>query len=156
MAEFVKLSLVLQAAEMLDQPQKHFFGSSLALRSRRAAPAPSEDGDSVPDISALPRLSRPRSPFAYDDDVSDETSSVDPEDQPAKRARLASNRMLNARNSDTHNSVEKRRRAYLSSCYENLKDSVPMMTNTRASNVKVLRGAAAYIKVNKQISRFLC
>lgn len=152
MADFFKLSLVLQAAEMLEQPKMQHFTSTTSpvLRVRRLPTVPSDD-DAVPDIafasSSRPSV-RPRSPFAYDDDAGsdDASSGMGGEDHPNKRTRLITSRMLNARNSDTHNSVEKRRRAYLASCYEGLKDSVPVLAGSRASNVKVLRGAASYIK----------
>lgn len=150
MADFFKLSLVLQAAEMLEQPKgQMLFPSAPALRMRRPAPPASDDG-AVPDVgTGANRPARQRSPFAYDEDAGgsdDESSAMDADELASKRMRLASSRMLNARNADTHNSVEKRRRAYLASCYEGLKDSVPMLTGSRASNVKVLRGAASYIK----------
>jgi hypothetical protein len=151
MADFFKLSLVLQAAEMLEQPKAQMlFPAAPALRMRRPAPPVSDDG-AVPDVGAI-RPARQRSPFAYDEEgtVSDDGSSMlDADELASKRMRLASSRML-ARNLDTHNSVEKRRRAYLASCYEGLKDSVPMLAGSRASNVKVLRGAASYIKVRSR------
>ena len=46
-----------------------------------------------------------------------------------------------------HNEVEKRRRAYLSHCYTALKEAVPGLENSKASNVTVLRGAVDEIKV---------
>lgn len=87
------------------------------------------------------------SPPAFDDDFDDEP--MDFEDDTRKRPRMAAlkgSRSFLARDAVAHNSVEKRRRAYLASCYEGLKNSIPALANSRASNVKVLRGGAALIK----------
>lgn len=45
-----------------------------------------------------------------------------------------------------HNEVEKRRRAYLSSCYIDLKMLVPSIAQTKASNVTILQTAAGHVK----------
>eukprot|EP00038_Savillea_parva_P030975 m.81984 g.81984 ORF g.81984 m.81984 type:complete len:277 (-) comp9434_c2_seq1:632-1462(-) len=47
--------------------------------------------------------------------------------------------------SETHNEVEKRRRAYLTQCYTRLQCAVPAIADCKASNVTVLRSAAEYI-----------
>eukprot|EP00035_Acanthoeca_spectabilis_P034044 m.26715 g.26715 ORF g.26715 m.26715 type:complete len:478 (+) comp6347_c0_seq2:190-1623(+) len=46
---------------------------------------------------------------------------------------------------DTHNAIERRRRAYLAKCYSELQEVVPTTANRKASNIMILRGAAAYI-----------
>lgn len=46
-----------------------------------------------------------------------------------------------------HNEVEKRRRAYLSSCYVELHELVPTIRATKASNVTILQSAAEHITV---------
>eukprot|EP00035_Acanthoeca_spectabilis_P038556 m.54238 g.54238 ORF g.54238 m.54238 type:complete len:306 (-) comp9186_c0_seq2:158-1075(-) len=46
---------------------------------------------------------------------------------------------------ETHNEVEKRRRAYLTQCYVELQAVVPSIADCKASNVTVLRNAADYI-----------
>ena len=55
---------------------------------------------------------------------------------------------INARRKPTrgpaqHNEVEKKRRAYLSSCYVDLKMLVPSIANVKASNVTILQTAAS-------------
>ena len=45
-----------------------------------------------------------------------------------------------------HNTVEKKRRAYLSSCFRELQDHVPSVSGAKASNVCVLTSAQEYIK----------
>jgi hypothetical protein len=45
-----------------------------------------------------------------------------------------------------HNEVEKRRRAYLSSCYVDLKMLVPSIAQSKASNVTILQTAAKHVK----------
>mmetsp|Transcript_5257 Transcript_5257/g.7462 ORF Transcript_5257/g.7462 Transcript_5257/m.7462 type:complete len:299 (-) Transcript_5257:184-1080(-) len=47
---------------------------------------------------------------------------------------------------ETHNEVEKRRRAYLTQCYVELQAVVPSIADCKASNVTVLRNAAEYIQ----------
>jgi len=128
--------LLLRAAELLDhtklpamQPQ---FNFSLA-RDDAAVPN-SEDEAAFGDFM----------------DSGDDTNSLEGGDEGfgSKRPRAASLKgaRLAARDAVAHNSVEKRRRAYLASCYDNLKRVVPALAGTRASNVKVLRGGLAYIK----------
>mmetsp|Transcript_21673 Transcript_21673/g.64706 ORF Transcript_21673/g.64706 Transcript_21673/m.64706 type:complete len:314 (+) Transcript_21673:171-1112(+) len=51
-----------------------------------------------------------------------------------------------ARNPETHNEVEKRRRAYLTQCYVELQSVVPSIADCKASNVTVLRSAADYVQ----------
>jgi len=51
---------------------------------------------------------------------------------------------------ETHNEVEKRRRALLTKCYSVLHDLIPSIAGTKASNVTVLRSAAEYIKELEQ------
>lgn len=46
-----------------------------------------------------------------------------------------------------HNEVEKRRRAYLSSCYVDLKNLVPQIAGVKASNVTILQTAASHVQV---------
>mmetsp|Transcript_21672 Transcript_21672/g.64698 ORF Transcript_21672/g.64698 Transcript_21672/m.64698 type:complete len:201 (+) Transcript_21672:171-773(+) len=53
-----------------------------------------------------------------------------------------------ARNPETHNEVEKRRRAYLTQCYVELQSVVPSIADCKASNVTVLRSAADYVQVS--------
>ena len=60
---------------------------------------------------------------------------------------------INARRKPTrgpaqHNEVEKKRRAYLSSCYVDLKMLVPSIANVKASNVTILQTAAGHVQVN--------
>jgi len=45
-----------------------------------------------------------------------------------------------------HNEVEKRRRAYLSSCYIDLKMLVPSIATVKASNVTILQTAAGHVQ----------
>eukprot|EP00729_Bicosta_minor_P014736 gene14736-17301_t len=45
-----------------------------------------------------------------------------------------------------HNEVEKRRRAYLSSCYVDLKNLVPQIAGVKASNVTILQTAASHVQ----------
>lgn len=47
---------------------------------------------------------------------------------------------------ESHNEVEKRRRAYLLQCYHGLQKEVPSIANSKASNVTVLRCAAQHIR----------
>jgi len=58
---------------------------------------------------------------------------------------------INARRKPTrgpaqHNEVEKKRRAYLSSCYVDLKMLVPSIANVKASNVTILQTAAGHVQ----------
>lgn len=48
---------------------------------------------------------------------------------------------------ETHNEVEKRRRAYLTQCYIELQNVVPIISDCKASNVTVLKHATDYILV---------
>lgn len=127
--------LLLRAAQMLDHTK---FSTPI-----KTFKAPSDDF-AVPDIcTAAP------SPQDYDEDSDMDADSMDASDEGRKRPRLAAlkgARTFLARDAVAHNSVEKRRRAYLASCYEGLKDSIPALASSRASNVKVLRGGAALIK----------
>jgi hypothetical protein len=45
-----------------------------------------------------------------------------------------------------HNNVEKKRRAYLASCFKDLQDCVPTVAGAKASNVCVLTSAHEHIK----------
>lgn len=131
--------LLLRAAQMLDHTK---FATPIKMQKV------ARDDFAVPDINT----SAP-SPQFFDDDDSD-VDSMDASDEGRKRPRLAAlkgARTFLARDSVAHNSVEKRRRAYLASCYEGLKDSIPALASSRASNVKVLRGGVALIKVNFRI-----
>jgi hypothetical protein len=123
--------LLLRAAELLDH-------TKMASLQPEFVFAPARDEHTVPDLSA-------DDASLYDSE--DDGSSI-PEDGP-KRPRMASFKgaRLAARDAVAHNSVEKRRRAYLAACYDGLKRVVPALAGTRASNVKVLRGGLALIKV---------
>lgn len=54
-----------------------------------------------------------------------------------------------------HNSVEKRRRAYLAECYSKLKTVMPSMRQSKISNALVLQGAADYIMALQTEERLL-
>lgn len=56
---------------------------------------------------------------------------------------------------DAHNEVEKKRRAYLAECYAQLRDVLPGIAGTKASNVTVLRTASAQIAALKEEERAL-
>lgn len=56
---------------------------------------------------------------------------------------------------DAHNEVEKKRRAYLSECYTQLRDVLPGIAGTKASNVTVLRTAAAQVAALQEEERAL-
>lgn len=118
----------------------------------------------VPDISSL-TPARESSPGAEGEDEDEQEHDPDQEDEdgdssmdfgmdgsdprskrsPRGLAYLKASRFL-PRDSIAHNSVEKRRRAYLAACYDGLKCSIPALAGTRASNVKVLRAGASLIK----------
>eukprot|EP00037_Helgoeca_nana_P006320 m.58260 g.58260 ORF g.58260 m.58260 type:complete len:291 (-) comp17210_c0_seq2:238-1110(-) len=56
---------------------------------------------------------------------------------------------------ETHNEVEKRRRAYLTQCYIELQNVVPIISDCKASNVTVLKHATDYIlKLQHDFQRF--
>lgn len=56
---------------------------------------------------------------------------------------------------DAHNEIEKKRRAYLTECYGQLRDTLPGIAGTKASNVTVLRTAAAQIAALQEEERAL-
>ena len=132
------------------------------LEHKKTPPAPAitfcaellpKDNDmAVPDIIHTPAGAS--TPLSDDCDESQDDSSeaLSMEGEGRKRFRLSSLKVsrLLARDSFAHNSVEKRRRAYLASCYDNLKCSIPALSGTRASNVKVLRAAVTLIKVKNE------
>lgn len=131
--------MLLRAAELLD----HTKVSHVAEPARVPV-----DDYAVPDTDLSFGGS---SPPAFDD-FDDEPMEL--EEDVRKRPRMAAlkgSRSFLARDAIAHNSVEKRRRAYLASCYEGLKNSIPSLANSRASNVKVLRGGAALIKVHNAL-----
>jgi len=51
-----------------------------------------------------------------------------------------------SRSTNAHNEVEKRRRAYLTACYNDLHGILPTIAGTKASNATVLRSAVEHIK----------
>eukprot|EP00047_Mylnosiga_fluctuans_P001485 m.220568 g.220568 ORF g.220568 m.220568 type:complete len:215 (+) comp10405_c0_seq1:199-843(+) len=128
--------LLLRAAELLDTSKQAMHEPAISISYAR-------DDFMVPDMSA--------DEASFGDggmDSLDEDNLQGFEDGMSKRPRLASLKgaRLAARDAVAHNSVEKRRRAYLASCYDNLKRAVPSLANVRASNVKVLRAGLAQIK----------
>lgn len=137
--------LLLRAAEMLDHTK---FATPMKMSK------PTRDDFAVPDISSGGDASP-----QYDYDESDmDADSVDTSDESRKRPRLAAlkgAKSFLARDAIAHNSVEKRRRAYLASCYDGLRDAIPTLSRSRASNVKVLRGGAALIKALENEERRL-
>jgi hypothetical protein len=131
--------LLLRAAMVLDVKHQPMSMEDMI----QSAPRPKDDYASVPDITDA------SSPMCDDSEMEDE-STISSEDA-RRRPRLAAMRVSRsfiARDSIAHNSVEKRRRAYLASCYDALKNAIPALAGSRASNVKVLRNGAALIKVN--------
>jgi len=136
--------LLLRAAELLDHNKQGYSQQPFVFY-------PSKDDLMVPDMSADEASN---GDFNMD---SDDDPSLMMEESGSKRTRMASLKgaRLAARDAVAHNSVEKRRRAYLASCYENLKRAVPALAGTRASNVKVLRAGLAMIKALESEERRL-
>jgi len=132
--------LLLRAAELLDHTKQTNIDNDFSYAPSFSSPQ--GDDCAVPDISA------DESQYCEFMDSGDDNNSLASEEQFSKRPRMASLKgaRLAARDAVAHNSVEKSRRAYLASCYENLKRVVPALAGTRASNVKVLRGGLALIK----------
>jgi hypothetical protein len=62
-----------------------------------------------------------------------ETPEPEPEQKPYRRC------------PETHNEVEKRRRAFLTRCYTKLQEELPSIADIKASNVTVLNEASEYI-----------
>lgn len=76
-------------------------------------------------------------PVTDDNNLSDE--STDEES-------AGTDKMNKPRTNIAHNEVEKRRRAYLTNCYNDLHNILPMISGTKASNATVLRSAVDHIK----------
>jgi len=142
------MDLLLHAADMLDR-------QNIMKRN--------DDIHCVPDISELPQaipLAKPQSqrgdsgvdsdesrnwPEGGEDDTFDYVERRVPRSRGNRtRAEPYNN---NRRTVESHNEVEKRRRAYLSSCYNTLRDVLPSIANSKASNVTVLRTAADEIQL---------
>lgn len=87
-----------------------------------------------------------RSPFFVDGDSDGEGHTV-----PSRANRYEPYK----RPIDAHNEVEKKRRAYLAECYAQLRDVLPGIAGTKASNVTVLRTASAQITALQEEERAL-
>lgn len=72
----------------------------------------------------------------FDDDSSEECPS----------SQFAEKQVKPSQEIGAHNSVEKQRRAFLSNCYSRLKELVPVISSSKASNAIVLKRAAEHIK----------
>lgn len=129
--------LLLKAAELIQQ--------------REEAGADSDSDMLVPQTSYT-QLTQPWNHgvasrcSASDASSSDDDSLMVPQQhrppaKPSARAAVASLKPV-PRGPMQHNEVEKRRRAYLSACYTDLKALLPSIAETKASNVCILRTAA--------------
>jgi len=108
---------------------------------------------------SVSRFKRSRAPIrTFELDPESTNSDSDPDDDAGRRAtasgsarhkpyrRPASGSRKKPRGPAQHNEVEKRRRAYLSSCYVELHTLVPSICDVKASNVTILQSAAKHIK----------
>lgn len=128
--------MLLRAAELLDHSKSSSFHAVLS-----SSP---QDDFSVPDIiDSSMHAASPQ--YGDTEDSNEEYDDMDPKRPRGSMAAFKGGRFI-ARDAVAHNSVEKRRRAFLASCYDGLKNVVPALSGTRASNVKVLRGGVALIK----------
>lgn len=74
----------------------------------------------------------------FDEDTASSTSPTNARNnKPYKRQ--------GPRDPGAHNSVEKRRRAFLADCYSRLKEVIPSIKQLKTSNALVLNGAADYV-----------
>jgi len=90
-------------------------------------------------------------------DMGESSASDDDSAGPARRCKAEPvARMKLGRGPLQHNEVEKRRRAYLSSCYIELKALLPSISEIKASNVAILRTAVEQIKELESTERNLC
>eukprot|EP00040_Diaphanoeca_grandis_P005242 m.31966 g.31966 ORF g.31966 m.31966 type:complete len:364 (-) comp16562_c0_seq1:463-1554(-) len=81
------------------------------------------------------------SPAMMMDDATNSDDATDDDCSPGKDGRMRTN--------VAHNEVEKRRRAYLTACYNDLHNILPTISGTKASNATVLRSAVEHIKALK-------
>lgn len=94
--------------------------------------------------------------FAADFYIKNGVSDHDNDDSKNERQRK-SNSKFKEETGNGHNSIEKKRRAYLSLCYKQLKRVVPFLSLAqRTSNVRILRDSLAFIKSLEDQERNLC
>jgi MAX dimerization protein len=146
----MSLLTLLQAAEFIerkDREAEHGYATSLPvvhLISSGSSPVPLQD--SAPSLSSsyehldLDLLSRsPTSPGS-------DTSSRDTSSSSSRQTKLL-RKSSGLGSRSTHNELEKNRRANLRSCLENLKDLVPLGTDTsRHTTLGLLNKAKHFIK----------
>lgn len=122
---------LLQAAEILDA----------------RAPSPSGEFDLM--VPCMDERYTDQVPFSSADTESGNDSEMDDEtsSSPIQSAqgRNKPYKRQGPRDPLAHNTVEKRRRAYLADCYSRLKDAIPSMRQTKTSNALILQGAADYV-----------
>jgi len=131
------MEMLLHAAQVLD---------------RQGGAEWNDDVACVPDLSealrAIPLAKPPRADSGLDSDESRSWNEADDDSTEYIERRVPKNRGNRTRAEpyrrtvESHNEVEKRRRAYLSSCYNTLRDTLPSIAGSKASNVTVLRTAA--------------
>eukprot|EP00041_Stephanoeca_diplocostata_P018684 m.393636 g.393636 ORF g.393636 m.393636 type:complete len:319 (-) comp21087_c1_seq33:214-1170(-) len=108
--------------------------------SRNSSPASNHGGKSMESTSE------------DDDEDSSETEEFC---VPRMKTKRAGKQPAGKRSSNAHNEVEKRRRAFLTQCYNELHREVPSIAGTKASNVVVLQSASEHIKDLEETERAL-
>jgi hypothetical protein len=157
-APFASLELLLQAADIISQREEagepvidsHVVPSSykISYMDSGASSAGSESSDgNDSDHFTVPSRSTQNKPYKRP------TNTKRKQQQALQLLQNKSDAQL--RGAANHNEVEKRRRAYLSHCYTALKEAVPGLENSKASNVTVLRGAVDEIKKLEDLSNSL-
>lgn len=150
-------TLLLRAADIIAQREDGFTDSD------------SGSDNVVPQLSSRrhfkPDPIRRRSPYDHDrfsvqdysgsDAGSDDGHAADPDPAPRRGKGRPAGRKA-GRGPMQHNEVEKRRRAYLSACYVELKAMLPEIAGQKASNVAILRAAVTQVQDLGATERQLC